>query len=146
MDRASLDRLVTKCIRDGGRPKELKILARQEVVGLHVPREIVLSEQQFVDLCKLHFADWANLVLAYSFWHYRRDEYKNIAVLLATRFGYEQYYNVYLNTMATEPADSAERKEVPEMVRARQLGIADKVISGEIAYEDLQSHKLDKKE
>jgi hypothetical protein len=29
--------------------------------------------------------------------------------------------------MATEPADSADRKEVPEMVRARQLGIADQV-------------------
>jgi hypothetical protein len=76
MDRASLDRLVTKCLRAGGTPKELKILARPEVVGPFVPRELMLTEQQFVDLCKLHLADWANLVAPYSFWHYRRDEYK----------------------------------------------------------------------
>jgi hypothetical protein len=143
MDRSSLDQLVAKCLHDGGVPDELTILARPEAVGPCVPRELVLTKAQLVGLLKLHFADWANLVAPYSFWHYRRQEYRNIALLLAAHFGCHQYQRVHEATMATEPADSMDHIEVPEMVRARELGIADAVLSGKIPYEDLQSHKLD---
>ena len=41
-------------------------------------------------LVQVHLADWANLVAAYNFWHYRREAYANIATFLAAR-GHAQY-------------------------------------------------------
>ena len=110
-----------------------------------VPKEIVLSEEQLVDLCKVHLADYLNLVVEYKFWHYRRSELRDMVQLLADRYDQAQYLQVYKEVFTNEPADSAEKAELPEMVRARKLGIADKVLSGEISYADLQSHKLDGK-
>ena len=82
MDRSSLDAAVNQLLR-GPAPAELRIRTRPEVVGPHVPKEITLSEEQLVDLCKVHLADYLNLVVEYKFWHYRRSELRDMVQLFA---------------------------------------------------------------
>ena len=67
---------------------------------------------------------------AYSIWQYRREEYGNIAAALGG-----VYADVHAQVMATEPADAEDN--LPEMVKARKLGVFDAVMRGDVAYDDL---------
>lgn len=97
---------------------------------------ISLSELQLEDLMRVHLADWQQNVESCNFYSYRRPK---IAAIAATLGGL--YAEVYADRMSRE--DETKAKEVPEMVRARQLGVFDKVMSGEIPYSVAQSHDLD---
>ena len=125
MERASLDAAVREL---RARPDETKFVIRSRPeVG---DEEIVLTRAQLLELCLVHFADWAQQVAAYSFWSYRRAAYASLAAALGGRCA-----QVYAETMAGEPDDAP--ADLPEMVRARQLGIFEQAQSGVVTNEQL---------
>ena len=50
------------------------------------------------------------------------------------------YADTHAEVMLTEPADAEDN--LPEMVRARKLGVFDKVMRGEVRYEDLLDERV----
>jgi predicted dehydrogenase len=126
MDRSTLDAAVLEFRKGDAVEESYRIRSRAELGG----SEVLLSRRQLMDLMLVHFADWAQQVEAYSFWSYRRKAYASIAAALGGICA-----QVYAETMSRE--DENAPKEVPEMVRARQLGIFDRVQSGEVAYDHL---------
>ena len=72
---------------------------------------------------------------AYSIWQYRREAYRNMAEALGG-----VYADTHAEVMLTEPADAEDN--LPEMVRARKLGVFDKVMRGEVRYEDLLDERV----
>eukprot|EP00930_Biecheleria_cincta_P047889 TRINITY_DN33288_c0_g1_i1.p1 TRINITY_DN33288_c0_g1~~TRINITY_DN33288_c0_g1_i1.p1 ORF type:complete len:289 (-),score=35.83 TRINITY_DN33288_c0_g1_i1:66-881(-) len=133
MDRGSLDTAVLNLALDGLAPVEHTIYTRAELGG----EPICLSTDQLLDLMRVHFADWAQQVARYSFWSYRREAYATIATKLGGVFA-----TLYSNIMVSEPENA--EKNVPEMVRARRLGVFEQVLKGEIAYDDLIDDKVGK--
>lgn len=138
MERASFDAAVAelrrrRCLRKEDQSVEesaLKVASRPEI-GVDANE---LSEQQLEDLMKVHFADWQQNVELCNFYSYRRQKIAAIAAALGGRFA-----EVYADRMSQE--DETKKKEVPEMVRARNLGVFDKVMSGEVSY--AQVYELD---
>ena len=130
MDRASLDKAVCELQADDER-KEFIVQSRVENGG----ECIAMTREQLRDLMIVHFADWAQQVASYSIWSYRRVEYANIATTLGG-----VYAHVHAEIMATEPDDAEDN--LPEMVRARQLGVFDQVMRGDIKYDDLMDQKV----
>ena len=138
MDRASLDQAVTqfqqeeKSATTSTTTRTYPIFSREELGK----EKIALSKKQLLDLLRVHLADWAQQVAAYSFWSYRREAYATIAAVLGG-----VHKTVHASIMATEPANSEEN--LPEMVRARKLGVFDKVMKGDMTYEELIDSKND---
>ena len=50
------------------------------------------------------------------------------------------YADTYADIMRTEPADAEEN--LPSMVRARKLGVFDKVMRGAVRHDDLLDGKI----
>lgn len=134
MDRSSLDAAVASMRSANGGTAVVTtslgspytIMTREELGG----EKIALTAKQLQGLLTLHFADWAQQVAPYSFWSYRREAYAAIAATLGG-----VHAALHADIMATEPADAEQR--VPEMVRARKLGIFQKVLDGEMTYDDV---------
>lgn len=128
MERSTLDAAVSEFRATKGKGTYV-ICSRPEFGSA----QINLSTQQLSELMLVHFADWAQQVADYNLWSYRKAAYASIAAALGGKCA-----QLYASTLANEPENAP--KEVPEMIRARQLGVFDKIISGEISYE----HLLDK--
>lgn len=144
MDRASLDELVKQLHHRAGSPdgaapvpagQRYSLRTRSELHQFdQVPEALQLSEAELLDLLRVHLADYLDLVESYDFWFYRRDVYRQIAQVLGGA-----YLDEHTAVLARQPADATEENSVvPEMVKARQLGVFDKVQSGEMSYEDVQ--------
>mmetsp|Transcript_76374 Transcript_76374/g.236505 ORF Transcript_76374/g.236505 Transcript_76374/m.236505 type:complete len:272 (+) Transcript_76374:77-892(+) len=149
MDRASLDAAVIELADwnkqrkaadppataaaggDGDGPPGFAIQSRPELGA----EKITVTAKQLTDLMLVHFSDWAQQVALYSYWAYRRQAYLNIATSLGGKCA-----ELYREIMATEP-EGAEEK-LPEMVRARKLGVFDKIMSKEIDYMALLDDKI----
>ena len=134
MHRATLDEAVCRLQEElsaagtdnlGSESEGYFIFSRTE----HGRERIPLTREQLIDLMTVHFADWAQQVARYSMWSYRREAYQKIAETLGGI-----YAATHKEIIATEPADAENR--LPEMVRARQLGIFDEVMRGEVKLQD----------
>jgi hypothetical protein len=142
MDRVSFDSIIAQCaaatsLHGAAANDQVYLLAsRPEFTTVpEVPSTIQLHRQQLSDLAQVHLADWADLVASYNLWFYRRSEYRAIARLLGGTFEGE-----YRAVMATEPTGTtADNTDVPEMVKARKMGVFERVQSGEMSYSHLLS-------
>ena len=130
MDRASLDKAVCE-MKANDTQYEFIVMSREELGG----ESIAMTREQLRDLMIVHFADWAQQVASFPFWNYRREEYANIAKTLGGI-----YTKAHAEIMSTEPADAEDN--LPEMVRARKLGVFDQVMRGEVKYDDLFDQKV----
>lgn len=139
MDRRSFDENVARC--GSSATTDVLLETRPEFDSVEVvPGTIRMSRKVFLDLARVHLADWADLVASYNLWYYRRAEYAAVARLLGGTYEAEHQL-----VMATEPVGTtAANSDLPEMVVARQLGVFDRVQSGEVPYDvlhDLQKNK-----
>ena len=66
--------------------------------SLWIQRIHLHTEEQLLDLGRVHLADWCDLVASYNLWYYRRPAYAAIAAAIGGRFADE-----HAAVLATEP-------------------------------------------